>query len=205
MATVTKPDARERVWLRSAGLALACTLFMVLLALAGCAGTKTAEEAGPTGPGYGMGGIEQDIVISQAALESRPAPWVLDTPESAVRSYLDWVSYAYRIGESQVATPTMTSYQEVRVDAYTQMQLQKSRLLDQTLASIEFGAPSEGTTSTLLPAREKWSYRYVSIKVADQTLEGPYTAEYDTVYTLVSTERGWVVDAIAVTPLGEIK
>lgn len=202
---MTTPNARERAWLRGAGIALGCALFLTLLVLAGCAGTKTAEEVEPTGPGYGMGGIEQDIVISRAALENKPAPWVLDTPENAVRSYLDWVSYAYRIGESQVATPTMTSYQEVRVDAYTQMQLQKSRLLDQTLESIAFGAPSQGATSTLLPAREKWSYRYVSIKVADQTLEGPYTAEYDTVYTLVSTERGWVVDAIAVTPLSEIK
>lgn len=187
----------------SAGLLTACLLFGAI-ALSACSETAVdAPEDERTG--YGMGGVEQDIVLARAALENKPTPWVLDTPEAAVRSYLAWAAYAYRIGESDVATPTMTPYQVVRVDAYNQSNLQKERLLDQQLESITFGDLSiDGETATL-PAQEKWTYRYVSIKEADKTLEGPYTAEYETVYHLTKVGAGWAVDNIDVKALGEVK
>jgi hypothetical protein len=152
-----------------------------------------------------MAGPSQQVVISKAALANRPSPWVLTSPESAVRSYLDWTSYAYRIAESSVATPTMSGPQEVRVDSYTQLNLEKSRLIDQTLKSVTFGTQSIDGTHTLLPAREEWTYRYVSIKVAGKTIGGPYSASYDTTYTVFKTARGWVVDSIKVKALGTIK
>ena len=152
-----------------------------------------------------MAGPAQDVIISKAALNNRPQPWVLTTPESAVRSYLDWVAYAYRVAESSVATPTMGSNLAVKVDSYIQYNLQSGRLIDQTLKSIAFGTPTTEATHTLLPARESWTYRYVSIKEVGKTLSGPFPANYDDVYTVVKTKNGWVVDSVQVKPLDTIK
>ena len=152
-----------------------------------------------------MAGPSQQVIISKQALANKPKPWILSTPESAVRSYIDWTSYAYRIASSDVATPTMGAKLAVRVDSYTQYNLEKSRVIDQTLKSIIFGTPSVGSTSTLLPAKEDWTYRYVSIKTVGQTIGGPYSISYDTVYTVVKTDKGWVVDSIKVKALGTVK
>ena len=153
-----------------------------------------------------MAGPAQTVVISKQAIADKPEPWDLTTPESAVRSYLDWMSYAYRITESSAATPTMSAEQEVRVDSYVQYNLQKSQILDQTLKSITFGKPSVEGTTALLPAKEKWTYRYVSIKEVGKTLAGPFTASYDTTYTVVKNKKGgWVVDTVAVKALGDVK
>ena len=93
----------------------------------------------------------------------------------------------------------------VRTDAYVQANLQEQRLLDQTLLSITFGESLiDGDTATVT-AKEQWTYRYVSIVEAGATLEGPYPAEYDTTYTLVKAEQGWVVDDIEVKAIGDVK
>ncbi|MGB4441297.1 MAG: hypothetical protein WBJ62_03625 [Coriobacteriia bacterium] len=155
--------------------------------------------------GFGMGGVDQQIAILAETIEDAPAPWDLSTPESAVRSYLDWVSYGYRVAESDVASQTQSASQYVRTDAYVQANLQEQRLLDQTLVSVTFGEPMiEGDTATIT-ATEEWTYRYVSIVEAGATLEGPYPAKYETVYRLVKTEQGWVVDDIEVTTIGDVR
>jgi hypothetical protein len=136
---------------------------------------------------------------------SKPKALVLSTPESAVRSYLDWVSYAYRIGQSGVATPTMSSYEEVRVDSFVQYNIQKSRLIDQKLKSIKFGTPSVEGSTAVIPAKEKWTYRYVSIETAGKTISGPHSAAYDTRYHLVKTPRGWIVESVEATAQGTVK
>jgi hypothetical protein len=153
-----------------------------------------------------MAGPAVDVHITPEALASKPAAPVLSTPESAVRSYLDWTSYAYRIGQSIVATTTMSASEEVRVDSYVQYNLEKLRLIDQTLKSVTFGKPSVGSTSTLVPAHEQWTYRYVSIETAGKVLEGPYSAAYDSIYTVVKSKQGtWVVDSVNATALGTVK
>lgn len=147
-----------------------------------------------------------EVRVSREALENKPEPWVLSTPEAAVRSYLAWTSYGYRIAQSDVATPTMTPYEGVRVDSYVQYNIQKNRLIDQTLEGITFGKSSVGTTSTLVPVKESWSYRYVSIETAGKTIGGPYSASYDATYTVVKSDTGdWQVDAAETTALGEVK
>lgn len=169
--------------------------------------TPAEEPAGSSdGPkGYGMGGVDQDVALLAESIENEPEPWDLSTPESAVRSYLDWVSYAYRTTESEVASLTQSPYQLVRTDAYIQSNLQQERLLDQSLVSITFGeVVIDGETATL-PAKEEWTYRYVSIVEAGKTLQGPLTASYETTYTLVKGELGWVVDNIDVTTIGEVQ
>lgn len=152
-----------------------------------------------------MGATDQTVTISATAFQARPKPWVLATPKSAVRSYLDWTSYAYRITESTVATPTMSTGQEVHVDSYIQLNLQKSQLIDQSLVSITFGKPSVEGTHTLVPVKEKWSYRYVSTKEVGKTIAGPYSASYDSTYTLVKSGKNWIVDSVEAKAIGAVK
>jgi hypothetical protein len=153
-----------------------------------------------------MGGPPVDVNVSQAVLDAKPKPADQTTPESAVRSYLDWTSYAFRIGVSAVATPTMTGPEDVRVDSYIQVNLQRARVIEQALASITFGKPSAGATSTLVPAKEKWTYSYLSIAIGNKVLNGPYTVSYDTTYTVVKDSKGvWLVDSVKATPLDTVK
>lgn len=195
----------------SAGVAAAACLVVVVLlsgaASSGCGSGGNAGSAEETRTiGARMAGPVVDVNVTPEALASKPKPWVLSTPESAVRSYVDWVSYAYRIGQSEVAEPTMTSYEEVRISSYVQYNIQKSRLLDQTLESIEFGTPSVEGTRAVLPAKEKWKYRYVSIEIAGKTIGGPYSQTYEATYTLVRNEQGdWVVDSVDAKAAGKVK
>jgi len=197
---------------------VAAAALMALLALAGCSGgsasgtgTQTPGASGSTastttaGKGAGMGGISQPVVIAKSALMAKPKPWDLRTPQSAVRSYLDWTAYAYRVAQSDVATPVMSAAEEVRVDSYNQLNLEKSRVMDETLVSLKFGAPSTEGTRVVLPAHEVWTYRYVSIAQVGRTVGGPYPATFDSVYTLVKTGKGWVVDSVKAKAIGAVK
>lgn len=212
MTTLSDKTRAASAWMRLTVLLVAA---LILPLIAGCSngapgqpGTESTSGAGvpATSPaGAAMAGPVQTVVISKRAIAARPAPWDLSSPESAVRSYLEWTAYAYRITESSVATPTMSTQQEVRVDSYIQLNLQKSRILDEALAEITFGRPSVVGTRTLLPTTERWGYRYVSISEVGKTLNGPYTISYETTYSLVKTKSGWVVDDIAVKALGEVE
>jgi len=191
-------------------VALCCLACVALLVVAGCSGSQGtgtstgSSDASPT-VGAHMAGPAAEVHVTQEALASKPQPWVLTTPESAVRSYLAWTSYAYRIGQSSFATATMSSYEEVRVDSYVQYNIQKKRLIDQTLSSITFGTPNIEGTRAIVPAKEQWTYRYVSIDTGNKTLAGPYSASYDTTYTVVKSGKGWVVDSVKAKDLGTVK
>jgi len=183
---------------------LGCLTLVALLAVAGCSTSKPAPS-GPVGAHMGGAADAGTVVVTRAALESTPQPAVLSTPESAARSYLDWISYAYRIGDSRVATATMTPAEGVRVDAYIQLNLEKTQFIDQTLLSATFGKASiEGTHATL-PAKENWTYRYVSSKSAGATVTGPFSVSYDVTYTVVKSGAGWVVDSTDAKSLEAVK
>lgn len=192
--------------------AFCCLVGVALLGIAGCSGSASNGASSGSGSqdasgvvGAHMAGPAVDINVTGEAVASKPKPPVLTTPESAVRSYLDWVSYAYRIGTSEVATPTMTPLEGVRIDSYTQYNLQKLQLLDQTLKSITFGKANIEGSRAIVPATEKWDYRYVSIKTAGKTVGGPYSASYDTTYTLVRSGQSWVVDSVDAAASGKVK
>ena len=190
--------------------ALCCLAGAALLVVAGCSGgtgaSSGSKEATSAPAGRMMSGAVVDVNVTPEAMASKPQPWVLTTPESAVRSYLAWTSYGYRIGNAQVANPTMIGYELVRTDAYVQYNIQQNRLIDQKLDSITFSKQSTGATSTLVPAKEKWTYRYVSIKDAGKTVGGPYTATYDTIYTVVKSDKGtWAVESVQAEPVGTVK
>jgi len=185
-------------------LGVAC---LALVATLGCsAGAPDSNSSGTvTRPATPHGGAPVEVQISREALENKPERPMHGTPEEAVRSYLAWTSYAYRIAQSDVATPAMTPYEQVRIDSYIQFNLQKNRIIDQSLESIEFGRPSTGATSTLVPVRERWRYRYVSTETVGETIGGPYSASYDATYTVVKSAVGWLVDSSVTRALGEVK
>lgn len=188
-----------------------CLACAVLVTMTGCSnassaskGTGSSNASGTAGAS--MAGPQVQVQISQAALNSRPRPWVLSTPQSAVRSYLDWTAYAYRIATSDVATPTMGASEGVHVDSYVQFNLEKSRLLDETLSSITFGKLTVEATHTLVPTTEKWRYSYRSIKAGNKVVGGPYSVSYDTTYTVVKTKKGtWMVESAVAKALGPVK
>jgi hypothetical protein len=187
----------------------------VLFAMVGCSSTGAGSAGTVASPGSTdasvsvgahMSGAATEVVVSQAAVASRPAPWSLTSPESAVRSYLAWTSYGYRTATSAIASPTMGPEESVRVDAYVQLNLEKGRLIDQALTSISFGKTSVEGTQTLVPTKEKWTYSYISIKAPGGTvLAGPYPASYDATYTVVESGGSWRVYAVTAKALGTVK
>jgi len=202
-----RSDARTHVYADGVRIVTACCLIMLLTlglsVFAGCTSDEAAGEA--EAAGAGMGGPVVEVQVTEEALASEPETPDLSTPEAAVRSYLDWSSYAYRIAQPRVALPTMTSYQEVRVDAYIQYNIQKGRLIDQTLVFLEVQDIRESEESAEVVVKEKWSYNYVSVKNAGEIISGPHEAEYDAVYTVVKQGDDWVVDAVEATPLGPVE
>ena len=187
-------------------VSLICVACLAMLALAGCGRTAAPKPADQGGLGMAGSAAGATIKVTRAAIESTPPAPVLDTPQAAVKSYLAWSSYAYRIGLSDVASATMTAAEGVRIDAYIELNLQKNRLIDQGLSSIAFGKSSVDGTHTLIPTKETWEYRYVSTDIAGKSVGGPYTASYDTIYTVVKGAHGtWLVDSVAATPKGEVK
>lgn len=186
-------------------LACSAALVMALPLLAGCSDAAPSETPNAEATGTVKGhGVAVTVRITPEMLASKPASPTLTTPEAAVRSYLDWISYAYRIGDSDVAKPAMSVLEEVRVNSYLQYNLQEhNRLIDQTLTSISFGKPtSTDASTTVLPATEKWSYSWVSAKDAGQVIGGPFKATYKTTYTIIRNADGsWVVDSVEATQL----
>lgn len=211
---VAEDEAPQHAGRSRLGLGLAAAFFVAALVLAvavfyGNQDPETPAAGGgeTTEPvGMSMAGPAVDVNVSEEALASEPEAPDLSTPEAAVRSYIDWTSYSYRIAQSQAALPTMSTYQEVHVDSYIQYNIQKSRLLDQTILTLEFGDITvDGDTATV-PVKETWEYSYVSIEEAGKVISGPYEIEYDAVYTLLKSDSGdWVVDSVDATALGEVQ
>lgn len=176
---------------------LCCVL---ALPVAGCEpaptddGTDTATRSRELTPGE-----FPDKVPPQPV---QPPPPMLRTPESAVHSYLLWISFAYRILNSDVATQAFDEYEEVRVNSYVELNRQEGRAIDQRL--LEFDTKSvttEGSTATV-SARESWAYRYIS--TGDAQYNSPrYEVTYDTTYTVVKKDQGWLVAKVDAVPVGE--
>jgi hypothetical protein len=143
--------------------------------------------------------------VEQTKAVAPPSAWDLSTPESAVRSYLDWTTFAYRMVNSDAATPTMSPEEEVRVNSYVQLNKEANKLINQKLLALTFGASSREGTRAVVPAHESWEYSYLAIDTL-RSLSETFTVSYDTTYTLTSPRPGvWVVDSVAATPLGDVK
>lgn len=146
------------------------------------------------------------------ATPQAPPPPKQSTPEAAVRSYTEWISYAYNILDSEVATQTMTPEEGVRVDSYIEFNRQQGRAIEQKLTSFEVKGtkklPSAGKkgASAKVVTFERWRYRYIDTKT--RTYVSPlYTASYDATYTVALDPKGglWRVDRVDVESRGPVK
>jgi len=195
LTSCTRSGARAA---RTVALLLVCVL--AVAAAAGCSG----GSATGTRPQQTLS--SQEMTAGQFP-ESRPSPAqappppMLKRPESAVYSYILWISYAYRILNSDVATATFSPYEEVRVSSYVEYNREQGRALDQRLVGQKLkSVRSKGATSTVA-SLDSWKYRYIDINTG--VYSSPvHDVSYDTTYTLVKGAKGWVVDSVAATPRG---
>lgn len=151
-------------------------------------GSKPAASASeePTGEAHG----------EDPSLPPEPAAPDLSTPEGAVRSYLAWTTYAYRIADARVALPTMSQKQEDAVKSYVEYNTGKGQVLDQTLQSITFSEPAQTGPRMTVSTHETWTYRYLSAENPEEVIDGPHEITYDVTYTLIESGDGWVVDEV---------
>lgn len=157
---------------------------LVTGSLSGCGSPSRAEEIAPDA--------------------TAPEAWDLSEPETAVRSYLDWVSFAYRMANSEIPTSTMTPEEAVRVDAYIQLNRVEGKGIEQHLESLDIVSASKDTTSATVVARESWRYRYFSLETLAYLSE-VLRADYDTTYTLVPGPDGWLVDKVEAVSAAEVQ
>jgi len=180
--------------LRAFALTASCALLGAAL-LSGCTKASAPE---PT-----QASVEPTTALPLATTE--PAPADLSTPEAAVRSYLDWISHAYRIAVSDAASQTMTPEEGVRVDSYVQFNLQeRNRRINQQIVEFKLRKQSAEATRATLAATEKWQYGYLS-RDGERSTSPTYTTSYETTYTVVKLPAGWVVDSVEAKPLDEVE
>ncbi|MBI5231034.1 MAG: hypothetical protein HY876_02590 [Coriobacteriales bacterium] len=170
--------------------AIALVLVGTTLTLAGCSsGRQTPAQQPP-----------------QATPATEPDAPELGTPEDAMRSYLAWSSYAYRLLESDVSSPTASPEHQVRVDSYVELNRQKGQAIEQQLTNLDIkDSDKKGSTATIV-AVETWRYRYIDTSTG--AYKSPeYTVVYDTTYTLKrdAKRKVWVVDNVKAQPRGEVK
>ena len=202
-ASETKRDLNgKRATAALLGLVAAALLVSGSLVACGPSSATTTGSGSVTASSTGaMGGVASPKVTGVAA----PAAPDFTTPLAAVKSYLAWTSYAYRIGNSDVATMAFSPTEEVRVNSYVQLNKQKSRLIEQKLVVFVPGRVSVEGTRAVLPAKEDWEYRYLSLD-GTKPLTPAYKASYDTTYTLVlAGPKRWLVDTVDAKALGEVK
>lgn len=129
---------------------------------------------------------------------TQPPPPALKDPRTSVYSYMLWISYAYRVLNSDVASMTFDPYEEVRVNSYVMYNLQEGRAIDQKILSANLKSWESKGTSATVAMHEDWAYRYID------TTTGKYTtprlnASYETTYTVVNLGGNWVVHSVEAT------
>jgi hypothetical protein len=125
----------------------------------------------------------------------QPPPPSLKDPRTAVYSYLLWISYAYRVLNSDVASRTFDSSEEVRVNSYVMYNFQEGRAIDQRLIVAQVKAWDSKDSTATVAMHEEWAYRYISTQTGNYTTQ-PLTAAYETTYTLVRQKDNWLVHSV---------
>lgn len=122
-----------------------------------------------------------------------------------MESYLAWTAWAFTMANSDLATPTMTPDEEVRVNSYVQLNKERQRVIDQRLTALKFGDVTVEATRAIVPASESWEYRYLSID-GKSVVTPTYTARYETTYTVLAVAPNrWLVDSVEAKALDELK
>ena len=179
------------------GVALVVVAVLGSVLLGGCGGGVQGGQGEPSSAESTPGAFP----ASTPKPGEQPPPPALEDPRSAVYSYLLWISYAYRVLNSDVASRTFDPYEEVRVDSYVQLNREQGRAIDQRLLVANLKSlSSQGSTATVA-LHEEWVYRYIS------TTTGKYAspvlnATYETTYTVVRQGDDWVVHSVEATSSG---
>ncbi len=182
--TSERHDIRLRIG-RYAGI----SLLVLVVALCGLSLAACSDDSLDVPP----------VKLDRPAEPRKPANADLSTPENAVRSYLDFLSYAYRLGRSDVASHTMGPDELMRVDSYIELDRQRGRTIDQRLDEIAFGrAVAQGADRQLVPAREKWTYRYVD-RVSGTYKGSAKRASFSATFTVERAPAGWIVTSVEAT------
>jgi hypothetical protein len=180
---------RSNPSLRSILLVLAVVAALVVLtAFAGCSSSK---------PKAAFSGAAITPAVQPKAID-------LSTPDKAVATYLEYVSYAYRKANSDVASTAIGPDEVVRVDSYIEYNREKDRGLEQMLTKFTKLSESRVSTQQVITAREDWRYRYFALSTAAYVTP-MYTASYDTTYTVVRAITGWQVDKVEAKPLTPVQ
>lgn len=169
---------------------LLCTTVTLAFLVSACNGVDVDDSGSPA-----LGEVPAPVT---------PEPYDLRTPESAVRSYLDWISYSYRMADSSIPAATMTPEESVRVDAYIQFNLMDGKGIEQSIENMEVRSVSEEATTAVVAAREDWTYRYFSLDTLRYLTE-PLAVSYETTYTLIKGDTGWLVDRVEASAQGEFR
>lgn len=152
------------------------------------------------GSGTSTGGVSD----TPPAL-TKPPPWQLTSPSTAVVSYLYWISFAYRVSDSDMASQTFTPFEEVRVNSYVHYNDQEGRAIDQKLTDLNIRTVATKDGTATVTAHEEWTYRYISLKTGKYAGPG-HEAAYDSTYTVVRDPEGlWRVDRVEASATVDVK
>jgi hypothetical protein len=183
---------------RASGFAAAALVTAIVLSAAlvtGCSG-RAASGANPSSSAEATAGAFPATTPNPG---QQPPPPALADPRTAVYSYQLWISYAYRVLNSDVASRTFDPDEEVRVNSYVMYNFQEGRAIDQRLLVAKVKAwESQGSTATVA-MHEEWVYRYISTKTGKYTTPA-LNASYETTYTLVrQKDNTWLVHSVEAT------
>jgi hypothetical protein len=165
----------------------AAILFATLL----CAALLSGCTPAPPAPAGSIG-----APVVEASVPPMPD---LSAPIPAVRAYLDWSSFSYRMANSDISSATMSPYEAVRVDSYIQLNREKNRAIEQALTEYAPAEVSRTATRAVVTAVETWRYRYFTLDT-QRYLTDSYTTTYDATYSVIATQGVWYVDAVEATP-----
>lgn len=199
--------------MRPAPLSIARVATVTLLVIACACAATLLSACGTTGAARG-GGAAGSVPATVAALfpgdkpaqAEWPPPAMTRAPQTAVYSYALWISSAYRLLNSKVASQTFTPDQEVFVDSYVEYNREQGRAIDQRITGWKVKSlRSEGSSATVA-VREDWAYRYIDIGTGRYS-SPPYTVSYDSTYTVVKDpSKGWLVESVEATSVtGPVK
>ena len=153
------------------GILLACSLLLATVMLSAC--TDTPRD------------LNAEVPI--------PLEMNQTTPEEAIRTYLEWLTYSYRHMKSDVATQTMTPDLARRVEYYITMNAAQNQALNQRLDSLEFiDTEIHGEVATV-ETREAWTFNYLALDTG--TFGDPVVAHYKVIYTVLLIDGVWRVQS----------
>lgn len=160
-----------------------CVVCCAALAVAaGCARAKNVPAREPTS------GV---LPIGDAPVERLPS----STPKQAVTAYLSAAAEAYYSLETSIVAPYVTEEQEVREDAYIELNRQQGQALEMDLTAfsvLSADSPSAETTSATVRTSEAWRWRYWSLSTRQPSTDWADTT-YEVEYLLSRRSGGWLV------------